>query len=459
MRVATINNSMISKGQMRMEGKFFLNETSLLCMPLERNVDKCVTLETVADVMNPPVFKRQFCSPTERAVQYFQSSDVNMASESSSVFVYKPQAERIRAIVHKGDILVTGFGTIGNTRLVSKHQDGVCYANNVARIRSNGEVLNGYIYAFMTSKYGSAQLNKNASGSVVRYIEAPGIKKVLIPNTRVSFQQEVDDLIQESARLREEATRLLETAKKLLSDYINNDFASISGCVTATRNIQDIRNSLQCRLDPPALMNNSVLAFEQIKERCVKLGSCNVSIWYPGMFKRAYVKNGLPYMQGSSVFEVNPFVRCAHLAKSRTPKLDELWLKEDLILITCAGSCGQVKLITKEYEDKNAIGSPDIIRIKSKDNLYTSGYLFTYLQIPIVQDYMQSFKYGSVIERFDALRTESIPVVKPTQELSDEITDLIKQYKDCTYRAFCAEEKAISMVEEEIESWTTSKKN
>ena len=159
MRVATINNSMISKGQMRMEGKFFLNETSLLCMPLERNADKCVTLETVADVMNPPVFKRQFCSPTERAVQYFQSSDVNIASESSSVFVYKPQAERIKAIVHKGDILVTGFGTIGNARLISRHQDGVCYANNVARIRTKGEVLNGYIYAFMASKYGSAQLN------------------------------------------------------------------------------------------------------------------------------------------------------------------------------------------------------------------------------------------------------------------------------------------------------------
>lgn len=437
-----------------MEGKFFLNENSLLCMPLERNLSKCVALESIADVMNPPVFKRQFCSPTERAVQYFQSSDVNLAAEYSSVYVYKPQAERIKAIVHKGDILVTGFGTIGNTRLVSKHQDGVCYANNVARIRTKGEVLNGYIYAFITSKYGSAQLNKNASGSVVRYIEAPGIKKSLIPIPPESFQQEVDDLIQESARLREEAASLLEEAKNLLSDYINIDFVSTSGCVKATRNIQDIRKSLQCRLDPPALMNNSVLAFEQMKGRCVKLAKCNLVVWYPGMFKRAYVKNGLPYMQGSSVFEVNPFVRCAHLAKSRTPKLEELWLKEDLILITCAGSCGQIKLITKEYEDKGAIGSPDIIRIKSMDNLYTSGYLFTYLQMPIVQDYMQSFKYGSVIERFDALRIESIPVIKPTQELSNEITALINQYKDCTYRAFCAEEKAISMVEQEIESWT-----
>ena len=289
MRVAVINNSLISKGDIRMEGKFFLNENSLLCMPLERNLSKCVALESIADVMNPPVFKRQFCSPTERAVQYFQSSDVNLAAEYSSVYVYKPQAERIKAIVHKGDILVTGFGTIGNTRLVSKHQDGVCYANNVARIRTKGEVLNGYIYAFITSKYGSAQLNKNASGSVVRYIEAPGIKKSLIPIPPASFQQEVDDLIQESARLREEAASLLEEAKNLLSDYINIDFVSTSGCVKATRNIQDIRKSLQCRLDPPALMNNSVLAFEQMKGRCVKLAKCNLVVWYPGMFKREHM--------------------------------------------------------------------------------------------------------------------------------------------------------------------------
>lgn len=437
-----------------MEGKFFLNENSLLCMPLERNLSKCVALESIADVMNPPVFKRQFCSPTERAVQYFQSSDVNLAAEYSSVYVYKPQAERIKAIVHKGDILVTGFGTIGNTRLVSKHQDGVCYANNVARIRTKGEVLNGYIYAFITSKYGSAQLNKNASGSVVRYIEAPGIKKSLIPIPPASFQQEVDDLIQESARLREEAASLLEEAKNLLSDYINIDFVSTSGCVKATRNIQDIRKSLQCRLDPPALMNNSVLAFEQMKEKCVKLAGCNVRVYRPGIFKRCYVKEGLPYIKGSEIFTVNPFMRCDHLSRSKTPFVDLMKLREGQLLITCAGSVGQVKYITKEYEDKGAIGSQDIIRLESQDALYTAEYLFAYLQLSLVYDYMQSMKYGSVIERIEPFHVESIPVIKPTQELSNKITALIKQYKDCTYRAFCAEEKAISMVEQEIESWT-----
>lgn len=134
-------------------------------------------------------------------------------------------------------------------------------------------------------------------------------------------------------------------------------------------------------------------------------------------------------------------------------------LREGQLLITCAGSVGQVKYITKEYEDKGAIGSQDIIRIESNDALFTAEYLFAYLQLPLANDYMQSMKYGSVIERIEPFHVESIPVVKPTQELSDEITALIKQYKDCTYRAFCAEEKAILIVEQEIESWTSSKKN
>jgi restriction endonuclease S subunit len=110
-------------------------------------------------------------------------------------------------------------------------------------------------------------------------------------------------------------------------------------------------------------------------------------------------------------------------------------------------------MITKEYEDKGAIGSPDIIRLSSKDALFTTEYLFTYLQLPAVYDYMQSLKYGSVIERFDIANVETIPVVKPTIELSGEITELIKDYKQCMYHAFNAEEKATKMVENEIEKW------
>src|SRR5699024_1846912 len=111
---------------------------------------------------------------------------------------------------------VTGFGTIGNTRLVNELSHGLSYANNVCRINADKNVPYGYIYAFLTSKYGRSQLNKNASGSVVRYIEAPGIKKTLIPILPDATQQKIHNLITEASQLRVQANKLLKESVNVL---------------------------------------------------------------------------------------------------------------------------------------------------------------------------------------------------------------------------------------------------
>lgn len=368
------------------------------------------------------------------------------------LYIYKGQAQSLNLLVKENDILVTGFGTIGNTRLVSKFQDGVCYANNVCRIRTTEHT--GFIYAFISGKYGKAQLNTNASGSVVRYIESPGIKKILVPIFSDSFQQDVDNLVQEAARLREEATCALEKAKQTLKSFINADFVK-NNYKTSIVKSRNIFSSLQHRLDPPALMNDGVVAMDKISSRMSTkiIADINAKVSRPGIFKRIYVENGIPYIKGSEIFLNNPFRRCEHLSRTRTPFVDEMTLYEGQILITCAGSVGNIKMITKEYEDKKAIGSQDIIRLISNDELFTKEYLFIYLQMPFVNDYIQSMKYGSVIERIEPFHVESIPVVTPTKELSEEISAIVRQYMDCTYRAFNAEEKAIQMVEQEIEKW------
>jgi len=452
MIVSKVNTKLIYKHNNRFEGKHYLNNSSYLSLQLEKNEKQCCALSSLAEVFNPPVFKRQFCKNTPRAAPYFQSSDVQSASERSAVYIYKGQAQSLNLLVKENDILVTGFGTIGNARLVSKFQDGACYANNVCRIRTTEHT--GYIYAFISGKYGKAQLNTNASGSVVRYIESPGIKKILVPIFSDTFQQDVDNLVQEATRLREEATCALEKAKQTLKSFINADFVK-NNYKTSIVKSRNIFSSLQHRLDPPALMNDGVVAMDKISSRMSTkiIADINAKVSRPGIFKRIYVENGIPYIKGSEIFLNNPFRRCEHLSRTRTPFVDEMTQYEGQILITCAGSVGNIKMITKEYEDQKAIGSQDIIRLISNDELFTKEYLFIYLQMPFVNDYIQSMKYGSVIERIEPFHVESIPVVTPTKELSEEISAIVRQYMDCTYRAFNAEGKAIQMVEQEIEKW------
>ena len=328
-----------------------------------------------------------------------------------------------------------------------------CFANNVCRVRVNEGIKSGYILAVIKSKYGKSQLINNASGSVVRYIEAPRIKQILIPVFPDDFQAKVDDLIQESSRLREEAADLLEKAKNMVEEFCNKPNAETTISSIKNISISKVRQSYNKRFDSSFFINSGVEWVNSLKRNTIRLGDCNIKLWYPGIFKRIYVNNGYPYIKGSDLFMTNPFRKCDYLSRTKTPILEQLWLKTRQILISCAGACGQVKLITKEYEDKNAIGSPDIIRMVSNDALFTTEYLFAYMQLSAVYQYMQSFKYGSVIERFDIANIANLPVVEPTKDLSETVTKIIQQYSDCTYKAFIAEETAISLVEKAIESW------
>lgn len=353
----------------------------------------------------------------------------------------------------KGWTLISCSGTIGNCAFANAQHAEKLASQHVIRVSPNNILREGVIYAFLASKYGYSMLTQGTFGSVIQHIEPENVKSIPIPHFPETFQEEVDDLMQESARLREEAVDALEEAKGLIMDFCQEEYATTRLKRFVSVKIKGVRSTLNTRFDPTIYINKGVQWVKSIQKQSTRLGDLNVKMWYPGIFKRAYVENGLPYLKGSSVFDVNPFKTCDHLSKARTPKLDDLWLKEGMLLITCAGACGLVKMITKEYEDKGAIGSPDIIRLVSNDTLFTTEYIFAYLQLPPIYDYMQSLKYGSVIERFDIENIKTIPIVRPTEELSQAVTDIVKSYMAKTYRAFNCEEQAISMVEREIESW------
>jgi len=346
----------------RLDGSYFLNEYAIHSRKIEKHRDKCVPLHEIASVFNPPIFKRQFCQKTERAVQYCQSSDVTNALEGSNVYINKKQAEKVGAIVKENQILVTGFGTIGNTRLVNSLSDGIAYANNVCRIETNPDKLHGFVYAFLSSKYGHAQLNKNASGSVVRYIEAPGIKKTLIPLFPEPKQQQIHNLIMEAIELRSESNQLLSSSinyfKKYTTDYIHGRF------VSRKININQLQDSNK-RLDA-----NYAIANQSIYKSFIKSSNASISIdeIASGIFigprtKRNFIKKGIPFLSTSSMQKANPTKADKYLNK----KLALSYMVESgWILTTRSGSLGDTILVP-DCINEYAV-SEDAIRIVVKEN-------------------------------------------------------------------------------------------
>ena len=446
MIISKVNTKLIYKHNNRFEGKHYLNNSSYLSLQLEKNEKQCCALSSLAEVFNPPVFKRQFCKNTPRAVPYFQSSDVQAASERSTVYIYKGQAQSLNLLVKENDILVTGFGTIGNTRLVSKFQNGACYANNVCRIRTTEHT--GFIYAFISGKYGKAQLNTNASGSVVRYIESPGIKKILVPIFPDTFQQEVDDLIQKSARLREEASDALEYAIGYFDTLFLMPFKeSCLGKVSS----KEILTSINKRFEAFFHISEGKDIDKYIKEHYEwkSLGEVCSNISRPDIFKRYYVKKGITFLGGADIFLATPDSE-KRLSSKKTANIEALMIKEGTILLPRSGTIGNVAWAHAGHAQK--LASEDVIRITPNDIL-RAGYVYAFLASKYGKKLIQRYIFGSVIQHVEPPHLKLIPVPIIDKKVMDDIHDKVMVYSSAMGKAIEYERKAITMVEQEIEKW------
>lgn len=457
MKTGITSTKHLSSMSFRLDPSLHLSEGLKVREDLAKSPYGLLTINDVSEkVFLGNIFSRVFVKDKEHGKTYLAASDTVLSNIETGRYLSNTQANQLKQLWLKKDwILVTCSGTLGNVTFTNKLFENKIATHDLIRIVPNdNHILKGVVYAFLAGKYGYYQITQSQFGGVVKHTNDNAVGAIVIPQFQVDFQKKVDDLVLESARLREDAADGLNKARDILASWLNTEYVK-HYFQTSTVSSKAILNSLQYRLDPPALMNDGVKTMNRIIERMehTTIGNINGKVFRPGIFKRIYVEDGIPYIKGSEIFLNNPFRRCDKLSRTRTPFIEEMAMKEGQILITCAGSVGDIKLITKEYEDKKSIGSQDIIRLESNDELYTKEYMFVYLQQPFVNDYIQSMKYGAVIERIEPFHVESIPVVKPTKELSNEITTIIRNYMDFTYRAFNAEEKAISMVEQEIEKW------
>lgn len=432
----------------RFNGGYFLNEDAVNSRALEENSEQCSQLTELADVWNPPIFKRQFCQETERAIPYCQSSDVTNALEGSDVFINKIQATKVGSVVEENQILITGFGTIGNTRLVNELSSGISYANNVCRVKANEGVLHGYLYAVLTSKYGCSQLNKNASGSVVRYIEAPGIKKTLIPNLSDSKQEEIHNLIVEASNLRVEANKLLNEAQEIFISRIElKKKYQNTNTVNLSRLKSDLRFGGNFFLSIGDLYENQILESD-----FTYLSEYVSSIFTSGRDKRNYTKkeNGLAFLSNGDISSFNPFNSCNYIVKKNVK--DHSLIKDDMILTGRVGqdTVGKVYLPYQSIID--TVASDNIIRIKVS-NLENICFLFAFLSSKIGNEIIRKRKTGVGQPFVTEEMFKNIPIPKVGKAEREMIDSNVNSYREKIDKSLSLEMTAIDLVEKEIESW------
>jgi type I restriction enzyme S subunit len=456
MKAGKLSISRFNEGLTVFKPDYYLNEgKKVISDLLDKGIENTTLAKISVKLYQGGIFKRVFNQEGDKALKYITASDMvkthplDTAKDISKKFT--PWVEEMT--LKTNQILVSCAGSVGNAVLVNESYSGCIGSQEIIRIEDTS-IPFGYLYAYLSTPLVYQYIQSMIYGAVVPRISPDEIGRLPVLLADNTKQEEIHNLIVEASNLRVKANKLLRESINLIDLEIN--FQNVKHSNTGSSKISSLLSNYQKRLDSPTYINSSVEHKKTFSsEKYSTLKSLGFKVYRPGIFKRIKVDstNGLPYIKGSELNKLNPFSTCEFLSRTRTPFLNELKLFEDQILFTCAGTVGDVKLISKEFEEKHSIGSQDIIRIEKGNSAITIYYLFAYLNTKFANNYVQSMKYGSVIERVEPFHVEMIPIYLFSEDKQIDVSTKVAQYKNLLYEAFKSEEKAIDLVEKEIESW------
>ena len=411
--------------------------------------------ENASQVFLGNIFSRVFVKDKEHGMPYLAASDTVLANIETGRFLSNKQAKTLKNLILKKDwILITCSGTLGNVTYTNKTFENHIATHDLIRVVPNDNKVNkGTLYVFLSGIYGYNQITQSQFGGVVKHINDIQTKAILVPVFPESFQQEVDDLIQESARLREEATDALDKAHTLLHSAFNNKDTNIKSV-----SIKKIYAAHNQRFEASYYVSNNRNIYDSIVEEVefMRLKDLCTKIFRPGIFKRQYVtEGGITFLGGADILNAIPS-SYKQLSKPQVKRMPELMPKQGTILVTCGGTIGNTVYVDNQLA--TCAVSQHVMRLVPNGEVH-NGYLYAFLSSEIGKKLINLFAFGSVIPQIEAHHLELIPVPILNDETMNSIDALCMQYVSYNEIAKEKERKAISMVETEIESWTTSKKN
>ena len=410
--------------------------------------------------------KRVYTTP-EFGDPFLSNSDASSASPFTTCkYSSKKYGFDEKAILKGGMILTGRVGAIGQTVFVPKYWENFRTqgSDNIIRIVVKPQFRNGFIYAYLASRIGNLSFWRHATGGVQPFITDKMVGELPIPEFPDTFQQEVDDLIQESARLREEAADMLSEADRLLKkeagirDLVPEDY-DYYGPRNAERKVSCFTIK---RKDITTTTINAFNLSERIRKTKASItcttkplrevllgGETFSSTSVPSIEVKP--EHGVMFINQKDIFD--NIIKGKWVSK-RNVSLDRL-VEYGEVIVACDGTLGENELFCMALfanEDlSGALISTHFIRMKSDG--VPSGYLYTWLNSDYGFRFIRNCQAGTKLCHPIPKMFLEIPVPIISEELMNQIDTMVKNAYTKRYEANNCERKAIRMVEQEIEKW------
>lgn len=450
MKSGTANINDIRTNKFRFDCSFHLSDAQRIRKVFENLPYKCLTVGKVASrIFNGGRYRRVYVNNPEHGYKFLSSSDILSADLENVKMVSRKYMGGIDELgLQKGWTLITRSGTIGKCAFANAKHAQKLASEHVIRLVPNNILREGVIYAFLASRYGYALLTQGTFGAVIQHIEPDFVASLPIPEFPKNFQEKIDGMIQESARLREEAVDALAKAV----NYFDNIY-TIQPQFTKTfkKSIKDIRTNF-------ASYNNNIEVDEFILkyiDNSIHLGDITAAIFAPPLFKHIYLScdNGHPFMTGSELTQFNlRFYRW--LSPRGVKNIQDYKVKEGTLLLYKSGTTDGGILGNVFIADNRLDGcclSDHVIRVVFKDKKM-AYWAFAFLRSKGAVKMLQRLATGTMIPFITPDRVEDILIPNPDEKY-EYIVDLVSNFISWSSKSKKLELDAIQMVEAEIEKW------
>ena len=167
-------------------------------------------------IFNGPQFSRNWVDDVKHGVPFLGSSSMLLADLSKLPLLRKRDAESPKLAylrISPGTTLISCSGTIGRMVYARPDMEGMWTSQDIMKVVADpGRVPSGYIYAFLSGKFGVPLVTSGTYGAIIQHIEPEHIADLPVPRLGDEIEQRVHKLTEEAAVLRVQANQMLSWA-------------------------------------------------------------------------------------------------------------------------------------------------------------------------------------------------------------------------------------------------------
>ncbi|MCY4746837.1 hypothetical protein NYO99_17805 [Pelomonas sp. UHG3] len=393
---------------------------------------------------------RLWVSDADHGVLFMGSSDIRVADFSALPLIAKRQVERNPLFtLGSGWTLITRSGTIGRMAYARPDMAGMACSEHVLRVVPDvGRIPSGYLYAFLSSRYGVPLVVSGTYGAIIQHIEPEHIAELPVPRFGPVFEQEVAQLIDAAAAERVAASKHRRAALELFQAKIgwSRDSDSIARAPMAS--------ALLGRMDafhysPRVETGRASLA----AHFGIRLGDQVERVFEPNRGSRLKVTDpafGVPFLSSSSVFELNPSAEYL-VSRSLTPHLEGLLVSDCDVLIPRSGQLGGIigRAVLPLPMNVGQAGSEHLVRVRCHSP-QDAAYLWAVLASEPGYWALVGTAFGSSIPSLDSSLISDLTIPWLSDLDRQEIGALAEKAVVAQNKGNELEATAVALLEEKI---------